>query len=118
MTLEDLEKIVLQSVSTLDAKLLVGLDEEATYSNNDKEQFIEEFRKKFVQLKTLGLESLIYFPSVCKYCYPLSKAYGFYNPITRNFVVRYVIHQENHLDYRVEECKNVLLPAGEDGLPF
>lgn len=118
MELEELEEAVIKSLSTLDICHLSGINAKATYSYDDKEQFMEEIERKLKILRGKGIESMFYKRSNCKYCYPKSNTFSFFNSINEEFVVRYVIHQETEEAYKVEECNNRIIPSGDNGLPF
>ncbi|WP_223032680.1 hypothetical protein [Hanstruepera marina] len=118
MTLKYLEKQVVKSFCELDTDHLKSIDEHADYSHNYKDEFIEEMNTIFNEFKSQGINKLLVKPSECKYCHPTFNAYSFYHPISNEFLIRYVISQENGGMYRVDECKNNPLPELTDGMPF
>ena len=118
MKLFDLEKYVVKAICKLDTKPLEKLDKKASYSYNYKDEMIAELQRVFDKIKSTGVQSLEVKNSKCKYCYPSANAYSFHNPLTGEFVIRYVIHQESKDVYRIEQCKNKPIPVGEDGMPF
>ncbi|WP_248724517.1 hypothetical protein [Seonamhaeicola sp. ML3] len=64
------------------------------------------------------MDSLVVKPSECKYCYPKAKVYSFHHKETDEFIIRYLIHQEDEDEFRVEECRNKQIPDGENNMPF
>lgn len=118
MKLLDLEKIVVESFSNLNSSLLEGIEENAIYSYNYKNEMIDEIEKVFVKIKSAGVSSLTVKKSKCMFCYPQANAYAFHNPSTDEFIIRYVISQDKDGMYRIEECKNKPIPDGENRMPF
>jgi len=118
INLINLEKRIVKAFCLLNTKPLEKLDENAIYSFNYKDEMIAELQSVFDKIKSTGVQSLEVRNSKCKYCYPSANAYSFHNPITDEFIIRYVIHQESKDVYRIEQCKNKPIPVGEDGMPF
>lgn len=118
MTLPKLEKLVIDAFTTLNVSGLLQLDSNALYSGLDKEQIIEEIEKEIKIIRATGLCVLSFQPTTCNFCYPTANAFNFLNKNTGELILRYVIHEENPFDYKVEECKNRAIPDREDGLPF
>lgn len=113
-----IEKSIVNAFSLLDIKPLEMLDGGLIYSHNYKNEMIDELNLVFNKIKASGLKRLTVKPSKCNYCYPTANTYSFHNPINDEFIIRYVIHQESEKSFRVEECKNRVLPNGKDGMPF
>lgn len=118
MTLKELERYIVQAFCNLDIKCLNELCDEASYSYCNKEDLIMDLSIRFNEMKLKGINSLNAKPSNCKYCYPKSPAYNFYNSYTNEFVIRYVIHKEADNKYELRECTNRPLAEGESLSPF
>jgi len=118
MTLPELEKLVIDAFTTSNVSRLHQLDPNALYSGLDKEQVIEEIEIELIKIRKLGLDKLEARPSKCKFCYPEGKAFSFHNTETGEFVIRYVIHQEDQSRFIIEHCQNRIIIDGENGLPF
>ena len=118
INLINLEKGIVKAFCLLNINPLEKLDEKAIYSYNYKNEMIAELQSVFDKIKSTGVQSLEVKNSKCKYCYPSANAYSFHNPITDEFIIRYVIGQDEDGMYRVEECKNKPITTGEDGMPF
>ncbi len=118
MTTPELEKLVIDAFTTLNVSWLNQLDPDVLYSDLDKDQIIEELNYEIMRIRKMGLDKLEARPSKCKYCYPEDKAYSFHNTDTGEFVIRYVIHQENQSKFIIERCQNRIIPDGENGKPF
>lgn len=118
MTLSELVEYIALAFCRLDTSILDKLDKNASYSFNYKEELIEELQGKFDGYKKAGISRMAISFSQCLYCYPKAKALNFYIQETDEFVVRYVIHQQGSEEFIVQECRNILLPDGEDGMPF
>ncbi len=118
MKVQALEKLVIDVFTTLNVSWLNQLDPDVYYSGLDKEQIIEEIDKALIKIRKTGLNKLEARPSKCKFCYPEGIAWSFHNPFTGEFVIRYVIHQEDQSRFIIERCQNRVLTEGENGLPF
>lgn len=118
MTIQDLENIIVNCFTTLNAEGLYKLNSQVYYSGLDKEQIIEELEKEINKLKVKGVKELKSEVTSCDYCYPFANAFNFLDKNTGEFILRYVIHQENIIEFKVEQCKNRYLPSSKDGLPF
>ncbi len=114
----DLENYVVKAFCDLDSNILESLDGNAIYSYNYKNEMIDEIGKVFVKIKSAGVSSLTVKKSNCMFCYPQANAYAFHNPQTDEFIVRYVISQDEDGMYRVEECKKKPITCGENGMTF
>lgn len=118
MNLKDLELLVVEAFCTLDTNPLNMLDQDASYSHNYKDEFIEEMEEVFNKIKSEGIYKLSVNPSRCKFCYPDANAYSFHHPNTGEFFMRYVIHQSGENEFGIEQCRNKPLPELEHGMPF
>lgn len=106
MNLSQLENTIIKAICGLDSSKLNSIDEDAIYSYNYKDEFILEMESEFRKIRNKGIDSLVVQKSECKYCYPFSNAYSFHHPVTDEFIIRYVIHQEKEGVYKIEECRN------------
>lgn len=118
MKVEDLESCVVTAFEALHIKKLRKIDEDAFYSDLDKEQIIAEISKDIEKIKRLGISDLKVQPTTCQYCYPKANAFSFHHPETEELIIRYVIYQESKKCFIVKECKNQVIPDGENGMPF
>lgn len=117
MQLADLERAVIQTFVHYDTSYLEPLDPDKFYSDNYKDEIIEELQQKVEELKKDYPERLYTKESVCMFCYPGSKAFSFYSKNSDKYVMRYVITEDKD-DYRIDPCNNNPIPDGKDGMPF
>lgn len=118
MNLIKVENIFLSSLIDLCENKLQRLDSNHWYSDSTKEEIIKDFKILYEQLKNKDVKKLTFKKTRCKYCFPDSPTYSFYDSATGVFIFRYVFHQIKEGEFKIEECKNVLLPQNPNGLPF
>lgn len=118
LTINDIQKIVVEAFCKLDACLLEKLDSNSIYTYQTKDEFIRDHKILFEKLRSNGYKILIGLPSKCLYCYPEANAISFEDADSGVFVIRYVFIKESEGVYRVEKCINRKLPEREDGMPF
>lgn len=119
--LEKIQDCVVEAICNLDVSYLSALEGYDTmYSFKFKDEIIIEFSKKFKGLLLRGITSLKMKNSKCKYCYPNLSAFSFYHPISAEFIIRYVVGKDPKIKHKfiIEECRNKIIPNGENGMPF
>lgn len=118
MSLSKVENIIIKVLKHLDVSFLENLENNFIYNECNNEIFIDSFLIEIDFFKSKGIKSLYVKESKCKYCYPDSNAFEFYDDMTNKFKFRYVIHQKNEREFIIQECKNRIIPNGENGIPF
>lgn len=114
---KQLESIVVNAICNLDINLLDALDCNAMYYNLTKTELIEEFALAFDDYKSKGINKLVWKRSKCNHCFPLAKAFEFYNTENNEFIVRYIINSDASVCI-VRLCDNKPPKDNEIKIPF
>ncbi len=118
MNFQQFKNYFLKAFRDINIEELYLLDPGSIYSDLDKDQIIEEISRELKKVREKGITNLEARPSKCKFCYPEGSAWSFHNPETGEFVIRYVIYQENQSRFIIELCQNRIITEGGNGLPF
>lgn len=109
---------LLDAFVNLDVGYLHKLPNDLICSEGYKYELISQMDTLFSMQKALGITNLISKSSKCLFCHPSGKAYEFYNPLTGEYLFRYVFEVEKDGFLVIEPCKNNPIPDGPNGEPF